>query len=294
MNLLKAIYRFLLSALPSDFVRKFGDEMEITFGDMLREARVEGGTMGVARAFCSALLDLSGTLVREHYVDMKAKACINLAFFIVSVAAVLVVNKSSTEVQAPFLILITSSFLLGAINPKDSWKWAILLGSAVPMYDLLLACLHVIPYERGLFGEFATIIPTLIFGGAGAFGASAIRIAEGTSEKSFALLAASFGGGILVGFADFTLITPIPAIVGLVTCGIVIGSTSRRPARLAVALGTGVPVGITLLMAAHMHPTRHHFVFVDARSIVLCLATAMLVCTMRKSLARTEMDRDLA
>ncbi len=75
--------------------------------------------------------------------------------------------------------------------------------------------------------------------------------------------------------ADFTLITPVFALTGVVLCGTILGYFCPKPWISAACFGVGVPIAITVLMALHGTPTRHHYVFLDARAIPLAEAAAL-------------------
>ena len=47
------------------------------------------------------------------------------------------VNLHNDEVQAPLLVLLLSSFLLGSIRPRRAWVWALIIGLGIPLSSLL-------------------------------------------------------------------------------------------------------------------------------------------------------------
>jgi hypothetical protein len=43
------------------------------------------------------------------------------------------VNITATEVQAPMLCLLCFSFLIGFMQPRGAWRWAVLIGLSIPV-----------------------------------------------------------------------------------------------------------------------------------------------------------------
>lgn len=43
------------------------------------------------------------------------------------------VNISATENQAPMLCILLFSFLMGLLEPKQAWRWALMIGLSIPI-----------------------------------------------------------------------------------------------------------------------------------------------------------------
>lgn len=50
-------------------------------------------------------------------------------------------NLHNDEVQAPLLVLLLSSFLIGSFRPRWAWVWALIIGLGIPLSSLL--ALHI-------------------------------------------------------------------------------------------------------------------------------------------------------
>lgn len=89
------------------------------------------------------------------------------------------------------------------------------------------------------------------------------------------LTATALGWGI--GALDFLATDFCPAVVLSAFGGCILGwlfPTQRG--RLAVWLGVCVPIAIIAGMALHQHPARGHFVFIDARAVLIALLGAAI------------------
>jgi hypothetical protein len=53
------------------------------------------------------------------------------------------VNLHNDEVQAPLLVLLLSSFLLGYTRPGQAWVWALIVGLGIPLSSLLALMIGV-------------------------------------------------------------------------------------------------------------------------------------------------------
>lgn len=86
------------------------------------------------------------------------------------------VNLHNDEVQMPLAILLLSTFLLGFFQPKQAWRWAVIIGLGVPLSSLVSLKIGVFypcrpghPYScegAGSVGNavstFALLIPALV------------------------------------------------------------------------------------------------------------------------------------
>lgn len=251
MNLL---IDFLVRLYPETFRAKFETELRQTTRDSLAD-RSHGNFR--------TLWDLAVGAVRENLVVAGWPLVLST---VTSFVGLIVVDLGASEVQAPVFVLMSICFLFGASFPRRAWAWALLIGSAIPLAELGADALSRGPLNGGSFIAF---VPAFV---AAYCGVAARRISitlTGAGLAGFCIFA-----GTVIGVLDFTLITPIPAQIGVGLCAWVVGRYSVRPLKAAIALGFGVPVGIVLLMAMGSKPIRRHYVFLDARAAVISVAAA--------------------
>ncbi len=75
------------------------------------------------------------------------------------------VNIHSDEVQAPVLSILVFTFLLGCLDPRRAWLWALILGGAVPLsYALAPIFGYSVPYppDPNIFASFIAFIPAFL------------------------------------------------------------------------------------------------------------------------------------
>jgi hypothetical protein len=206
------------------------------------------------RAF-RVLWDLGLGAAREQVAEV---GWLTFGLALATFAGIALVDRISNEVQPPLFVLMAACFLFSSAVPRLMAVWAVLFGLAIPVGTMQI-------------GAFAALIPAFIASGCGVAARKVSAGMTGGTLVGFAVLA-----GLLVGFADGTLITPIPAILGAAICGWVIGRYAKHPWPAAAALGFAVPVAIVVMMASGARMSRHHYIFVDARAAVICVAGAAL------------------
>jgi len=85
------------------------------------------------------------------------------------------VNMHNAEVQAPMLCLLLSTVGLGIARPRSAWRWALMLGLAVPLSQALALVSHAaVPYPndvRHALSSAFVLIPAVL----GAYTGAAIR-----------------------------------------------------------------------------------------------------------------------
>jgi hypothetical protein len=136
------LFRKLEWIYPLAYRRSFGDLMEQLFFDQARAAVKQGGWRALAGLWLRTLLDLGQSAVRE-YGDVMQKIRIERRTWIVLAAAVLMafflgwVDLTASEVQAPLLVALVCSFVLGIAQPRRAWRWALILSVGVSLAELL-------------------------------------------------------------------------------------------------------------------------------------------------------------
>ena len=279
MNFLVNLYALLLRAYPAEFRNEYGMEMRLLFAEMLRDAKDRRGVMGICMVTVRVTIDLirSATKERLGIADAGERAIWALA--LIGCAVLVYVTRHATQAQAPMLVLIATTVLLGAYDPSRAWRWALLVGASIPVCDLLLVVVRVQRFSPKILSEFEIVLLALLFTGAGVCARSVLVNFESQQlhDRGSRRIALSFSAmlaGCAMGLCDFTLVSPIFAIVGLVTAGILMGSFVTKPIQPAIWLGFGVPLAIVVQMAMREHPIRPHYVLIDALGILWCAGAA--------------------
>jgi hypothetical protein len=113
---------------------------------------------------------------------MKKRIGLIIALTVIFSLAIGYVNIHANEVQAPVLTILVLTFLLGCLDPRRAWLWAICLGGAVPLsYALAPIFGYLVPYppDPNIFASFIALIPAFI----GAYaGVLARRVAFSASD----------------------------------------------------------------------------------------------------------------
>lgn len=284
------LYRALLFLLPSEFRSRYGNEMVQVFADSVADA---GGPFQRVLLLGRSLVDLGLSAIRERAGLGGARSLAGLVLASLAWWVSIYVDMHATEVISTVFVLLSAGFLFGAMFPDGVPVWAVLLGLSIPVA-------HLVAPNAGLepSGRWAAVpmLFAILPAGFGAYLGLAARSlaslpAQGRSpselRSNYAVLnLACLGAGCLIGLADFTLITPVFALVSVVLCGFVLGCFCPRPWWPAAVLGFGLPLAVAGAMAMHGRPLRHHFVFVDARAVPICLAAALVGWVMHKALVR--------
>ena len=270
-----AIYRTLLLAYPAEFRVRYGEEMMLVFEDSLSGAFRSGGWWAAMCCFGRTLADVASSACRERLAEMNRGTVAILLTGMFGWALLIFVEFHSSEVQAPVLVLLSLGFLFGAAFPKRILLSGASLGIAIPVGHFV-ALLFGRGSAGSVSGSLVAVVPAIVGAALGATARAVASLPDRVEEREgYVLLGlACLAAGGLIGLADFTLITPIFALTGVALCGSVLGYFCRRPWAAAICLGFAVPVAVVLMMALRASPTRHHYVFVDARAIPLCMFAA--------------------
>ncbi len=159
---------------------------------------------GTVRAACAAggggaLLDLvvtAGTQrmaqAREGVARRRAQLALVLTALLLSLTTGYV-NTHNAEVQAPMLCLLLSTVGLGIARPRRAWRWALIIGAAVPLSQAVAAVVRVsVPYPNDLHHVLSSIF-VLIPAALGAYVGATIRSMMG-SQGNAPLELSSRGG----------------------------------------------------------------------------------------------------
>jgi hypothetical protein len=81
------------------------------------------------------------------------------------------VDFNNDEVQAAVLVILVMTFLLGMVEPRRAWLWAIIVALCLPGFYLVAVGLGyqpVSPPSPGFYGSLIALIPAFIGAYAGA------------------------------------------------------------------------------------------------------------------------------
>jgi hypothetical protein len=126
--MIERLYALLLHAYPRKFRLRFGEEMRQSF-------RAELLTAETARHRAAVLRRLAGdwlvTCIRERMAAMDLKLLVATIAAVAASVFTGYVDFHNKEVQAPMLVLLVSTFCLGAVLPRYAWIWATVIGLSI-------------------------------------------------------------------------------------------------------------------------------------------------------------------
>ncbi|MDR3688356.1 MAG: hypothetical protein P4L46_03180 [Fimbriimonas sp.] len=281
MNLLVRAYSLCLLAYPRSYRDAYGQEMKIVFADMLRDSSSSRGRLGVLAMAIGVYVDVIAQALKERFVQASPRQWALWILAMTGIVTLICVNQNASQGQAPALVLISSTVLLCAYDPKHIWRWGSLFGVSIPIFHLMLAGFHRDLPSNKVWSEFGIMWFAMAFAGVGVFARSVLESIGRTQRKPtrssrFLIGLKALLLGMIFGACDFTLITPVFVLTGLITCGVLLGSFLEEPVVPAAWVGLGVPVAIVFEMATRQHPARHHYIFLDAGAILWCVAAATI------------------
>ena len=178
------IYRLLLRAYPAAFRRAYGPAMVQLFRDCGRDAVRARGGAGLPALWRHTLGDLVRSGLRERLTPAADLAppersdpmdrqprWLRLLPYPLTVLFGLplgYVNLHTDDTQFVALPLLAVCCLLGFLQPRHAWRWALLTGLWIPLSQLWpLVAPMKLPYTDNNIG--GAIIGALLFGMAGAY-----------------------------------------------------------------------------------------------------------------------------
>jgi hypothetical protein len=231
--------------------------MELVFGEALSQAQRAGRAPAFLISVCT---DLAKSALREHAAAFRAGTfCAGLA---VLASGLLLgwADSQGGEVQGSVLVLVVCCGLVGLIWRKGAASFAVLFALGIPLFNIRSGHASV--------GDLLFFVIALF----------AVAIGSGVRT----LLSGPFGitvaiaMGLALGAIDMVVATPVIAIAGAFLGGIAFGRWRPKPLKVAALFGFFEPVGVIVMMAMGMHAARHHFVFIDARSILIAMVGAAI------------------
>ena len=127
-----------------------------------------GVRISVSPADLFFFLAFTVTLISAALLRRAAGLVLALAAALGCAAYALFVDAHADEVAATAIVIVVGTFMLGAAVPHHPWRWAAIVGLAIPAKSLASALAGGAPFD-------ARIFITLAFALAGAYAGSAIR-----------------------------------------------------------------------------------------------------------------------
>ena len=169
MRFLTALYRAALRGYPAAFRREFATEMERDFAEGCREAR-RARHLPVYLLHIAA--DTVGGIFREgeNVMDRKRFVLYAAAVAVSAAFAVFDANTKSDDTGILAGILLCLAVPFGFIEPRQAWRWGVLLGLGVPCWYFLRVGLGITPPDttQPAFAFFIPLLPALLGAYAGA------------------------------------------------------------------------------------------------------------------------------
>lgn len=144
MSASERLFRRLLGLYPAAFRAEYGEPMAQLFADQRRDA-LRAGRGGLAWLWLDTLADLLVTAAREHLERH------NTMRRIILIAAPLLVGLAlgwidvhNDEVWAALLLLLSTTFLFGFIEPRTAWRSGLLIGLGIPLVHLVVLPLNIV------------------------------------------------------------------------------------------------------------------------------------------------------
>lgn len=150
------VYRLLLRTYPREFRDQYGREMLTVFRDRCRDA-VRAGNLGAV--YIHTFGDWFVTCLRER---------LSTRFEVYWFAAMAVglfaawVDFHNNEPQAPMLVIVIGSFILGAIRPHQAWLWGLIIGLCMPAAHLIGPHIGMHPIDAGTAGTTSGALSLIV------------------------------------------------------------------------------------------------------------------------------------
>jgi hypothetical protein len=157
------LYRALLNAYPAVFRREYGDLMAQHFSDCYRLATQEQRTSGIPLFWLRTLGDLLHSAALERIATVRSSGLWPIALAILLGLAIGSIDYTASEVQATLLVLLPVGFLFGLAAPRRAWRWALLLGLAIPVVHVAGHMLNIRPpYKDMVIASLLALIPAFL------------------------------------------------------------------------------------------------------------------------------------
>ena len=166
-----SIYRLLLIAYPGPFRDEYRTEMVQAFRDCCHDAANRAGCGGLVKLWLHTLADL---LVSALYERSRSMRPIGLLLSVLILGLLTgFVDLRNDEIWASLLLLLVFSFMLGVLQPRNAWRWSLLIGIGIPAVHFIgLLFGYTSPCHPGrvcappslldVLGLFVVMIPAFI------------------------------------------------------------------------------------------------------------------------------------
>ncbi len=136
------VYQGLVCLFPPAFRRTFGPRMTRMFRECCRDAVQHQGLNGLTRLWLHTLSDFTVNLVLEWSATLhqQVRDCWPslLSPLLGLLAGYAYLHTENRQVLALFLLMcVMCAGLLGYLQPKGAWEWALLIGAGVPFVRLI-------------------------------------------------------------------------------------------------------------------------------------------------------------
>jgi len=166
------IYRLLLLAYPADFRREFGDDMTQVFRT---RARTAGAFAQRARFWRRTLTDWIASAARERIASLTPYGIMLVLVALGFGLFAAYVDFNNDEVQAPVLVVLVASFILGVAQPRQAWRWPLIVALCLPLTREIAPLFGLYPKLPATPNNFATLL-ALIPAFIGAYSGVAVRL----------------------------------------------------------------------------------------------------------------------
>ena len=138
------LFGILLHLYPAQHRAEYGDAMAQHFRDMCREAYQCEGRRGLIKTWIKLVIDTLRNVPVEQWKgirtggSMRNKTTLVIGLAILGSLFTGYIDSHASEVQATLMVMLPITFVLGFIQPKQAWLWALIVGLSVPLSYLVV------------------------------------------------------------------------------------------------------------------------------------------------------------
>ena len=164
------LFRLMLCLYPAQHRAEYGEAMAQHFHDICRDAYARHGTRGLVSVYLEAAGDTLKNAPVEQWTAKRAGVIMRNKTLLVAVLAIIgslfiaTIDSRATEVYATLMVMLPIAFVLGFIEPKRAWMWALIIGLSVPagfLWHIVMASTYVEPPSNGFY-TLITLVPAFI------------------------------------------------------------------------------------------------------------------------------------